>query len=305
MAMTFSVTILGCGSATPSLKHFTSAQIVNVRDKLFLVDCGDGTQIQLRGCRLPFGGINNIFISHLHGDHCFGLMGVISSFGLLGRTAPLFVYAPKEFEHIFKEMLDFFCTDFPFEVVFNGFDAKKQEVIYDDRSVSVTTIPLKHRVPCAGFLFKEKPVEDHIDRAMCDYYKVPQWDYARIKQGGDFTLDDGTVIPHERLTKPAEKPRSYAYCCDTAYNPAMIGQISGVDAVYHDCTYSQTDESKADLYYHSTTVQAATIARKANAGKLILGHFSAKYQDENQLIEEALQVFPNTVLAKEKNTIDL
>ncbi|MCQ2058532.1 MAG: ribonuclease Z [Bacteroidaceae bacterium] len=305
MAMTFSVTILGCGSATPSLKHFTSAQIVNVRDKLFLVDCGDGTQIQLRGCRLPFGGINNIFISHLHGDHCFGLMGVISSFGLLGRTAPLFVYAPKEFEHIFKEMLDFFCTDFPFEVVFKGFDSKKQEVIYDDRSVSVTTVPLKHRVPCAGFLFKEKPVEDHIDRAACDYYKVPQWDFARIKQGGDFTLDDGTVIPHERLTKPAEKPRSYAYCCDTAYNPAMIEQISGVDAVYHDCTYSSADELKANQYYHSTTVQAATIAGKANAGKLILGHFSAKYQDENQLLDEALKVFPNTVLAKEKNTIDL
>lgn len=303
--MTFSVTILGCGSATPSLKHYTSAQIVNVREKLFLVDCGDGTQIQLRGCRLPFGGINHIFISHLHGDHCFGLMGVISSFGLLGRTAPLFVYAPKEFEHIFNEMLNFFCSDFPFEVVFKGFDSKIPQVIYDDRSVSVTTIPLKHRVPCAGFLFREKPVEDHIDRKMCDYYNVPQWDYARIKEGGDFVLEDGTVIPHGRLTTPAEPARSYAYCCDTAYNPPMIEQIKGVNAMYHDCTYSADDESKANLYYHSTTRQAAKIASAAGVGELILGHFSARYPNESILLEEAQQIFANTILAKEKLTIEL
>lgn len=303
--MTFSVTILGCGSATPSLKHFTSAQIVNVREKLFLVDCGDGTQIQLRGCRLPFGGINHIFISHLHGDHCFGLMGVISSFGLLGRTAPLFVYAPKEFEQIFKAMLDFFCSDFPFEVVFHGFDSTKQELIYDDRSVSVTTIPLKHRVPCAGFLFREKSVEDHIDRKMCDYYHVPQWEYSRIKAGGDFILEDGTVISHERLTKPADKPRSYAYCCDTAYNPQMIEQIKGVDAMYHDCTYSAQDESKANVYYHSTTRQAASIAAQAGVGQLIMGHFSARYPDESLLLEEAKQVFANSVLAKEKMAVNL
>ena len=214
----FQVTILGCGSATPSPKHYTSSQVVEVRGKLFMVDCGEGTQIQLRRSRVAFARINHIFISHLHGDHCFGLLGMISSFGLLGRVAPMFVHAPNELEPILKQELDFYCQDLNFKVEFQGFDPNATTVIYDDRTLTVTAFPLRHRVPCAGFLFRERLKADHLDRQAADFYGVPQWEYPRIKDGGDFITADGTLIPHSSLTHPADPGRSYAYCCDTAYN---------------------------------------------------------------------------------------
>lgn len=301
----FSVTILGCGSATPSPKHYTSSQVVEMRGKLFMIDCGEGTQIQLRRSRVAFARINHIFISHLHGDHCFGLLGMISSFALLGRTSPLYIHAPQELWTILEPELAFYCKDIEFNVEFQGFDPSAVSVIYEDRSLTVSTIPLKHRVPCAGFLFREKPTADHLDRAAADFYGVPQWDYARIKNGGDFTTSDGTVIPHDRLTKPAGTVRSYAYCCDTAFNPSMFQQISGVSAIYHDCTYRQDDADRAEKHFHSTTADAARSALEAGAGKLILGHFSARYTDENMLLEEACSIFPATVLAKENLTVDI
>lgn len=301
----FSVTILGCGSATPSPKHYTSSQVVEMRGKLFMIDCGEGTQIQLRRSRVAFARINHIFISHLHGDHCFGLLGMISSFALLGRTSPLYIHAPQELWTILEPELAFYCKDIEFNVEFQGFAPSAVSVIYEDRSLTVSTIPLKHRVPCAGFLFREKPTADHLDRAAADFYGVPQWDYARIKNGGDFTTLDGTVIPHDRLTKPAGTVRSYAYCCDTAFNPSMFQQISGVSAIYHDCTYRQDDADRAEKHFHSTTADAARSALEAGAGKLILGHFSARYTDENMLLEEACSIFPATVLAKENLTVDI
>lgn len=301
----FSVTILGCGSATPSPKHYTSSQVVEMRGKLFMIDCGEGTQIQLRRSRVAFARINHIFISHLHGDHCFGLLGMISSFALLGRTSPLYIHAPQELWTILEPELAFYCKDIEFNVEFQGFAPSAVSVIYEDRSLTVSTIPLKHRVPCAGFLFREKPTADHLDRAAADFYGVPQWDYTRIKNGGDFTTSDGTVIPHDRLTKPAGTVRSYAYCCDTAFNPSMFQQISGVSAIYHDCTYRQDDADRAEKHFHSTTADAARSALEAGAGKLILGHFSARYTDENMLLEEACSIFPATVLAKENLTVDI
>lgn len=301
----FSVTILGCGSATPSPKHYTSSQVVEMRGKLFMIDCGEGTQIQLRRSRVAFARINHIFISHLHGDHCFGLLGMISSFALLGRTSPLYIHAPQELWTILEPELAFYCKDIEFNVEFQGFAPSAVSVIYEDRSLTVSTIPLKHRVPCAGFLFREKPTADHLDRAAADFYGVPQWDYARIKNGGDFTTSDGTVIPHDRLTKPAGTVRSYAYCCDTAFNPSMFQQISGVSAIYHDCTYRQDDADRAEKHFHSTTADAARSALGTGAGKLILGHFSARYTDENMLLEEACSIFPATVLAKENLTVDI
>lgn len=301
----FSVTILGCGSATPSPKHYTSSQVVEMRGKLFMIDCGEGTQIQLRRSRVAFARINHIFISHLHGDHCFGLLGMISSFALLGRTSPLYIHAPQELWTILEPELAFYCKDIEFNVEFQGFAPSAVSVIYEDRSLTVSTIPLKHRVPCAGFLFREKPTADHLDRAAADFYGVPQWDYARIKNGGDFTTSDGTVIPHDRLTKPAGTVRSYAYCCDTAFNPSMFQQISGVSAIYHDCTYRQSDADRAEKHFHSTTADAARSALEAGAGKLILGHFSARYTDENMLLEEACSIFSATVLAKENLTVDI
>lgn len=301
----FSVTILGCGSATPSPKHYTSSQVVEIRGKLFMVDCGEGTQIQLRRSHVAFARINHIFISHLHGDHCFGLLGMISSFALLGRTSPLFIHAPQELWTVLEPELAFYCKDLEFEVQFQGFDPSSSCVIYEDRSLTVTTIPLKHRIPCAGFLFREKPTPDHLDRASADFYGVPQWDYLRIRNGGGFTTADGTVIPHDRLTKPADPVRSYAYCCDTAYNPSMIPLIQGVSAMYHDCTYSQNDSDRAEKHFHSTTADAAKSALEAGAGKLILGHFSARYTDENMLLKEACDIFPATVLAKENLTFGI
>lgn len=301
----FSVTVLGCGSATPGPKHFTSSQVVNVRDKLFMIDCGEGTQIQLRRSRVAFARINHIFISHLHGDHCYGLLGMISSFALLGRTAPLFVHAPWEMWNILSAELDFYCRDLDFKVEFRGFDATKAEVIYIDRSLTVTTIPLKHRVPCAGFLFREEPVPDHLDRQAADFYGVPSCEYDRIKNGGDFTQPDGTVISHDRLTKPAPAPRSYAYCCDTMYNPEMIPQIMNANVLYHDCTYSVQETQNAVKNFHSTSADAANTAREAGAGQLVLGHFSARYNDETVLQNEACGIFPNTILARENLEIDI
>ena len=175
----------------------------------------------------------------------------------------------------------------------------------DDRSLTVTAFPLKHRVPCAGFLFREKSTSDHLDRAAADFYGVPQWDYNRIKEGGDFTTQDGTVIPHERLTKPADSGRSYAYCCDTAYNSSMIPIIKGVNLMYHDCTYSGDDADRAKKHFHSTATDAARTALEAGAGKLVLGHFSARYPDENILLEEAQRTFPDTILAKENLTVSI
>lgn len=301
----FEVTILGCGSATPSPKHFTSSQIVEIRGKLFMVDCGEGTQIQLRRSHVAFARINHIFISHLHGDHCFGLLGMISTFGLLGRTAPLFIHAPEQLWGILEKEIEFYYHDLEFKVEFQGFDPGKQTVVYEDRSLTVTSFPLKHRVPCAGFLFREKPTSDHLDRAAADFYGVPQWDYNRIKDGGDFTTQDGTVIPHDRLTKPADPGRSYAYCCDTTYNPSMIPIIKGADLIYHDCTYAGQDAERACKHFHSTATDAARTALEACAGKLILGHFSARYPDESILLDEAQKTFQNTILAKENLNVSI
>lgn len=301
----FEITILGCGSATPSPKHYTSSQVVDVRGKLFMVDCGEGTQIQLRRSRVAFARINHIFISHLHGDHCFGLLGMISSFGLLGRTAPLYIHAPQELGSILSQEMSFYCRDLEFTVEFQGFDPAVTSVVYEDRSLTITAFPLLHRVPCAGFLFREKPTADHLDRAAADFYKVPQWEYNRIKDGGDFITPDGTVIPHERLTKPAGPVRSYAYCCDTTYNPSMLPLIKHADLIYHDCTYAADDAERARKHFHSTATDAARTALEAQAGRLMLGHFSARYPDEGILLDEACKIFPNTILAKENLTVTI
>lgn len=299
----FEITILGCGSATPSPKHYTSSQVVDVRGKLFMVDCGEGTQIQLRRSRVAFARINHIFISHLHGDHCFGLLGLISSFGLLGRTAPLYIHAPQELGSILFQEMSFYCRELEFNVEFQGFDPEVTTVVYEDRSLTITAFPLRHRVPCAGFLFREKPTADHLDRAAADFYHVPQWEYNRIKEGGDFTTDDGTVIPHERLTRPAGPTRCYAYCSDTTYNPSMLPVIKGADLIYHDCTYADDDAERARKHFHSTATDAARTALEAQAGRLMLGHFSARYTDESILLDEACKIFPNTILARENLTV--
>lgn len=295
----FEVDILGCGSATPTTQHNPSSQVVNVREKLFMVDCGEGTQLQMRHSRLRFGRLNRIFISHLHGDHCFGLLGLISTLALLGRTGDLFIHSVAGLEEILRPQLDFFCKDNPFEVKIETFDPVKSEVIYEDKSAQVRTIPLNHRVPCAGFLFKEQEKEAHLIPEMIKFYSIPIKELAKIKLGADFVTNDGIVVPNARLTRPATPSRSYAYCSDTAYSEKIIPIIEGVDLLYHEATFTQEDASRAKTTGHSTAKQAAEIAKLANVKKLMLGHFSARYTNNNILLDEAKVIFPNTILANE------
>lgn len=295
----FEVNILGCGSALPTTRHFSSSQVVNIREKLFMIDCGEGAQLQLRRSKLKFTRLNHIFISHLHGDHCFGLMGLISTFGLLGRTAKLHIYAHKELEKLLQPQLDFFCKGMTYTVEFHAIDPTKAETIYEDRSVSVTTIPLKHRIPSCGFLFQEKKTPNHIIRDMIDFYQIPVYELNRIKNGEDYITPEGTVVPNHRLTTPSANPRSYAYCSDTLCQPSIISQIKGVDLLFHEATFLHEDAARAKETYHTTALQAAQIARDAGAKRLVIGHFSARYENEDLLLKESQSVFPDTVLAKE------
>jgi len=295
----FELDILGCGSATPTTLHNPSSQVLNVREKLFMIDCGEGTQLQFRRNKLRFGRLNHIFISHLHGDHCFGLIGLISTLGLLGRTGDLTIYSVAGLEEVLRPEIDFFCKDNPFKVKIETFDPKKSELIYNDRSVSVKTIPLKHRVPCAGFLFEEKQKEPHLIPDMIKFYNIPVKELAKIKQGADFVTEDGKIVPHAHLTTPAEPARSYAYCSDTAYSEKVIPIIEGADLLYHESTFAESDAARARETGHSTAHQAAQIAKLANVKKLMLGHFSARYPDNQNLLNEAKEIFPNTILANE------
>lgn len=301
----FRVYILGCGSALPTLHHYASSQVVELRGKQFMVDCGEGTQMQLRRSRIRFTKISHVFITHLHGDHCFGLIGMISSFGMLGRTAPLHVYADTALGPMLDAQLKLFCGGLGYEVVFHPIDTTKNEIIYDDRSLTVTTIPLRHRVPCCGFLFREKPTLPHIRREMLDVYGIPTSQINNIKNGMDWTADDGTVIPNSRLVTPPDPARSYAYCSDTAYIPKLYKLVEGVTTLYHESTYGSDNEAMAKKYCHSTAAQAATVAKNAGAQQLILGHYSARYDDETVLLNEAKAIFPNTYLAEENACFDI
>ncbi|MEZ7695106.1 ribonuclease Z [Prevotella jejuni] len=301
----FKVHILGCGSALPTLQHNASSQIVELREKLFMIDCGEGTQIQLRRLRIHFSKIIAVFISHLHGDHCFGLPGMISTFGMTGRTAPLHVYAPAAFEPILEQTLSFFCQGLEFKVVFHAVDTTQNKVVYEDRSLTVETIPLQHRIDCCGYLFREKPILPHIRRDMIDFYKIPISQINNIKAGADWVTPEGEVIANSRLTTPAEPARSYAYCSDTRYIKTLHELVKGVSTLYHESTYSAEDAERARLYWHSTSQDAAKVARDASVGKLLLGHFSARYNNESQLLDEAKAIFPNSYLTREGATFDI
>lgn len=301
----FELHILGCRSALPTTRHFATSQVVNLRDKLFMIDCGEGAQMQLRKSRLKFSRLNHIFISHLHGDHCFGLMGLISTFGLLGRTAELHIHSPKGLEELLTPMLNFFCHTLAYKVIFHEFDTRQTSVVYEDRSMTVTTIPLQHRIPCCGFLFAEKARPNHIIRDMVDFYKVPVYELNRIKNGSDYVTPEGEVIANTRLTRPSDPPRKYAYCSDTIFRPEIVEQLSGVDLLFHEATFAESELARAKETYHTTAAQAARIALEAGVRQLVIGHFSARYEDESILLKEASAVFPNTILAKENLCISL
>ena len=301
----FRLYILGCGSALPTLRHYATSQVIELRGKQFMIDCGEGTQLQLRRSKINFNKIQAVFISHIHGDHCFGLIGMISTFGLQGRTAPLHVYSPKELEQMLTDQVSLFCPHLSFEVMFHAVDPNVQKVVFEDNSLTVETIPLEHRMPCCGYLFREKNTLPHIRRDMIDYLEIPVSQINNIKMGADWTKEDGTVVPNSELVTPADQPRSYAYCSDTRYIPTLYERLKNVDLLYHESTYGEDNLNRAETYWHSTARQAALVARDAGAKRLLLGHYSSRYQDENVLLEEARAVFKNTYLTDENDVFDI
>lgn len=301
----FKVHILGCGSALPTERHKPSSQVVEIRGKLFMIDCGEGTQLQIRRSRLSFTKIYAVFISHLHGDHVLGLIGMLSTFGLNGRTAPLHVYAPAEYEALLNLEVKMFCNNLDYEIVFHGVDTKESRVVYEDRSLSVETIPLKHRVGCCGYLFREKEGQRHIKRDMIDFYGVPVSQINNIKAGLDWVSPEGETIKNELLTSPSDPARSYAYCSDTRYMPELADAVKDVTLLYHEATYAEDNHEMAVKYLHSTAKEAAMTAKDANAGKLMIGHFSKRYPSEDVLHKEAIEVFPDTILAREGLVVEV
>lgn len=301
----FKIHILGCGSATPTLRHAPTAQVVDLRDKLYLIDCGEGTQLQMRKYHIRFNRLNHIFISHLHGDHCFGLPGLVSTLGMLGRKGDLVIHGPADTQTFLSPILSRFCRELPYKVRFNAVDPQKHDLVMEDHSVSVYSIPLRHRIPACGYLFSEKPREPHILREMADFYHIPVRELAGIKQGKDFIMKDGTIVPHTRLTRPADPPGRYAYCSDTAFAPSIIPYIKGIDCLYHESTFLERDLPRAVDTFHSTARQAAEIASQAGVRQLVLGHYSARYDDLTAFREEATTVFPQVILSEEGLIINL
>lgn len=301
----FEVHILGCGSALPTTRHNASSQVVRIGNKQFMIDCGEGTQLQLRKSHLHFSFINHIFISHLHGDHCFGLIGMISTFGLLGRNAPLHIYAHPMLQKIIQPQMDFFCKELPYHVEFHNIDPTQHKTIYEDKSITVETLPQKHRIPCCGFLFKEKPKKRHIIGEMMEYYNIPTYLRQGIKDGNDFATTDGQIIPNDRLTRDADPSRSYAYCSDTLPCPENKIYLNDINLLYHEATFAESEKKRAAETFHSTALQAAEIALEAKVHKLIIGHFSSRYTDDNILLDEAKELFPNTELAYEGATFSI
>jgi len=295
--MHFSVTILGSNSALPTSDRNPTAQVLNVSERFFLIDCGEGTQMQLRKNKIRFSKINHIFISHLHGDHYFGLLGLFSTYGLLGRTSDLHIYAHKDLELLLTPQLNYSGNKLPYRLIFHHIDPSLNVIIYEDSKLTVSSIPLKHRIPTCGFLFQEKPANLHILREAIDFFNIPVMMIPSIKKGADFALPTGEVIENHRLTKKPCKPRSYAFCSDTLYNDKIVPLVKGVDLLYHEATFMNDQKKLAKKTYHSTAEQAALIADKAGVDRLIVGHFSTRYHDLQPLLKECRDVFPSSDLA--------
>ena len=301
----FELHILGCGSALPTVRHNPTSQILCLRGKSFMIDCGEGTQLQMRRSKVSFSSLGHIFISHLHGDHCYGLMGLISTLDLMGRTADLHIHAPGNLEQVLRPQIDFFCTGIGFKVIFHAFSTTTGQTIYEDRSVRITTIPLAHRIPCCGFRFDEARKLPHIRRDMMDFLKIPHYAINSIKEGEGWTTADGRFFEHEKLVTPATPSRSYAYLSDTLFVPENAPLVEGVDLLFHESTFAECDRIRAQKTGHSTASQAAQFAKMAQAKRLMIGHFSQRYTDNRILLEEAQAIFPNTILANENLRIEI
>jgi ribonuclease Z len=295
--MLFELTILGSSSAIPTSEKYPTAQVLKTPGRFFLIDCGEGTQIQLRRQKIGFGRIKHIFISHLHGDHFYGLIGLISTFNLLGFKKDVHVYSPSQLKDVIQPQLDFLKGAMQFKVIFHPLNFKKNEVIYEDKRMEVTSFPLNHSISCCGFLFREKIKEPNIRKEYIQKYNIPIEQIKEIKRGADFITANGVTIPNHELTTPPPAARSYAFCSDTAYHPPVAHVIRGVNLMYHEATFTEELRHWADKTYHSTAMDAAKIARMAEAGKLLIGHFSTRYDDNKPFVDEARTIFPETEAA--------
>lgn len=297
--MSIRVKILGSNSATPAHRRHHTSQLVNVEGKYYLIDCGEATQLQLKKYKLRAQRINNIFISHLHGDHYLGLMGLLSSMHLMGRNKPLNLYGPRGLQEIITLQLKYSDTVFNYQVTFHEIDTEKHQLIHEDELLTVHSIPLDHRISCSGFLFTEKPKNRRIIReAIPEDFSIRN--IIRLKKGEDVYSEEGKLLfKNEDVTLPPRQTFQYAYCSDTKYNESIIPIIEGADMLYHESTFLEEHMDRASTTYHSTAKEAATIAKKAKVGKLLLGHFSARYKDIEPLQEEAREVFKESYLAIE------
>ena len=291
------LTILGSSSALPTSERYPTAHVLEVHERLFLIDCGEGTQMQIRKNRIRLGKINHIFISHLHGDHVFGLYGLLSTFSLMGRNTPVNLYAPIGYDTILRSHLNDFDIHLDYEIRFTPLSGKDPVKILDNKSITVQSFPLKHRVPSFGFLFREKPGERNMIKDRISEYKIPVARIPAIKKGENFVLENGTIIKNEEITTAPPAPLSYAYCSDTGYFSRLSEFVKGVDLLYHEATFDSSLEKLAAKTGHSTTLDAARTARDAGAKALIIGHFSSRYKNISFLVEEARSIFPVTVPA--------
>ncbi len=299
------LTILGCYSATPRTFNNPTSQILEVKGHLFLIDCGEGTQIALRKSKVKFARVKHIFISHLHGDHFFGLIGLISTFALLGREADLHIYGPKGIKEIITLQLKLSKSWTSYDLVFHELTSTSSELLFEDEKVTVHTIPLKHRVYTNGYLFKEKPGERKLNVDAAIAAGIDKSYFRKLKASKDVLNEKGVLIPHESVTFPPEPPKSYAFCSDTVYNREMLPLIEDVTALYHESTFLDVHEHLCKKTKHSTAKQAAKIAKEAGAGKLILGHFSTRYDDLSLFEKEAQTVFENTEMADDFKVFEI
>lgn len=290
------LTILGCYAATPRTITNPTSQVLEIKNRLFLIDCGEGTQVQLRKNKIKFSKINHIFISHLHGDHLYGLIGTVSTFSLLGRTTDLHIYGPKGVKEIITLQLKLSNSWTTYQLFFHELESSESEVIFEDNKVIVKTIPLKHRIYTNGFLFQEKLGERKLNIEAVQQYDIHTAYYQKIKNGGDITLDDGRVIENEKLSFDPVPAMSYAFCSDTVYNEEIVPIIQNVDVLYHESTFLESEAPLAEKTLHSTAKEAAKIALKANAKQLVLGHYSTRYEGTEPFKKEAETVFPNVLL---------
>ena len=303
--MKFELTILGSSSALPTSQRNLTAHVLNVYERFFLIDCGEGTQIQLRRNRIRFGKINHIFISHLHGDHIYGLFGLLSSFNLLDRTNDLHIYAHKPLKNGIDYIRKNFEGHLNYNVPFPHITQQEKELIYEDKRLEVYSFPLRHKIATSGFLFVEKPREPNIKKSYVEKYNISVKNIQHIKSGGDYKCPDGRLIPHEEITEPPYRQRSYAFCSDTGYYEEIIPVISNVDLLYHEATFQEEHSEEAEKTLHSTARQAASIARQARVKKLIIGHFSARYKEIDNLLREAREIFEYTLPAEDGQVYDI